>query len=170
MTLMLVAGMPKSIFAQDKERIAEYTFDSVGASMLPDNQELERRYINGLFYGGGISLYKDYGESKLTGQALNIYRTLRTEIEKIAAGERTSTTIEVTVTDNSTFNDDFNDAVNYLLVDLPASFYWYDKTESLSVSPATSTMTISFPAAKDYMGADNTTVNNEKILDAKKPC
>ena len=140
---------------------------SADTSSLPDSRELEQMYIDSLFYGGGFSFYKDYGRTHLTGQALDIYETLRTEIEKIATGDRTSTTINITATNGKTLSDDISAAVDCLMVDLPASLYWYDKTKGIPASSGTlDNFPISFTVAGAY-ASGTYEVNPDKITAAK---
>ena len=160
---------------------------------LPDSEELERMYIEKLFYGdNGISLYADYGREKLKGLELEIYNELRAHIEAVANGTEQSTKFVTSVkrrasTIGSALNDAAaelydaaNAAVPYLMVDLPQDFYWFDKTsgyqfgadvDSDSFDPTDYsmeiTLTVTFNASTDYMGANNTTVNPQKINAAK---
>lgn len=99
---------------------------------LPDSSELERMYLEQLFYGNGSALYKDYGRTDLTGVPLEIYEFLRDKIEKVASGELTETVFTYTFPDSYTdveiFNRDYIEIHRHLLNDLPQSFYWFDKT------------------------------------------
>lgn len=64
------------------------------AEDLPDNEELFAGYVEKQLYpgmDGGISLFADYGKTKLDGKNELIYNFLKTEIEKVAAGEVSST-------------------------------------------------------------------------------
>ena len=104
---------------------------SVIFSELPDSAELESMYIDRLFYGEGISLYRDYGRTALDGVKLEIYEALRTEIEKTAAGENNETVFDINISepydDSEILKKDISDIVKYLMTDLPQDFYWYDK-------------------------------------------
>lgn len=166
--------------------------EKVPADGLPGSEELERVYIEKLFYGGGISLYADYGREKLTGLELQIYNELRTHIEAVASGKETSTEFVTSVKRRASvvgtaMNDAASElyaaarvAVKYLMVDLPQDFYWFDKTsgyqfgadvDSNSFDPTDNsmeiTLTATFDVASDYMSANNTTVNPQKINAAK---
>ncbi|MCM1023521.1 MAG: hypothetical protein NC395_05615 [Prevotella sp.] len=155
--------------AEKTNAVSDITLPTVTftADSLPDNAELEEMYLDKLFYGNdGIALLADFGKDSLTGTALSVYTQLRTGIEKIANGDVTSTKIEITI-NYDTFSDDFSAALNCLLVDLPASFYWYDKTALLSFSFSGSTATVPFPVSQDYKGNADFTVDTAEISAAK---
>lgn len=144
---------------------------------LPDSKALEQMYIERLFYGSSISTYSDYGRQNLTGTQLYVYNILRTEIEKIAAGTRTSTEISVTLDEGVT--DDLLQAVStacdYLLVDMPEEFYWCDKTAGIGAGAGSykgiyTSFYANFPVSSDYSagGAFGTfTVDTLKIKKAQ---
>lgn len=171
-----------------EEKLPETVYEkNVPITDLPDAQELERMYIEKLFYGGGISLYANYGHN-LMGTQRELYDFLRAKIEAVARGEITGTVFAVSrsadIPVGSSFQEtadelynafyaDFNVVFQYLLVDLPEDFYWSDKRRSLSFNATSSGNTITakfnltFTVASDYMGADNTTVDPQKINAAK---
>jgi len=60
-------------------------------SALPDSKELEKLWIDRLFYGDGVSFYKDYGRDHLKGASLELYELLREHIEAISAGNENIT-------------------------------------------------------------------------------
>ena len=156
-------------------------------SELPDSTELESMYIDRLFYGNGISFYKDYGRTALDGVKLEIYEALRTEIEKTAAGENTETVFTVNFSepysDSDMLGKDISNIVKYLMTDLPQDFYWYDKTKGYNIEAGGysdgeqnyfNKSTLSFAVSENY--ADKTvgminnrylTVNPSKINSAK---
>ncbi len=135
---------------------------SAAPTGLPDSEELERQYIEQLFYGGGISTYKDYGHN-LDGATRQIYDQLRTEIEAIANGTKTKTS-GITINWDTPFDDKealangIESAFNYLLVDLPADFYWCDKTVGFRYSYYPNDLTsavMAFAVSENY--SDGTT-------------
>lgn len=147
---------------------------------LPDNDELLNMYLENMFFGGGIALYKDYGLSSLTGTAREIYDALRSEIEKIAADTLTSSVFSYTpkqyYTDKETFSSDISTALSYLLIDMPEEFYWYDKTVGVRMMYSVSTVgseeryvsaQISLSVASDYKGSGEFTVDSSKITAAQ---
>ncbi|MBD5139035.1 MAG: hypothetical protein HDT24_06985 [Ruminococcus sp.] len=191
-------GVPLSLgttVSAQEQIVSEYI--SVDTSSLPDSRELEEAYINKLFYGGGFSFYKDYGRDQLSGTQLEIYNTLRSKIESVANGDDNNTTIDLTRTatlsltgsetedeikakmgaELSKFTGDVSAVFDYLLVDLPEDFYWFDKTNgngmkqdansSLTGTAMTMTNTVTFTVSQDYMGGNNTTVDSSKISAAK---
>lgn len=186
-----LAGMPASAREQNA---AEY-LSSVDTSKLPNSKELEKLFIERLFRDCGTSLYKaDYGASQLTGAQLEMYNTLKAHISAIANGEKTNTVLELTRTAEFTgttqsefdavfeaeggkFTNDVSTAFDYLMVDMPMEFYWFNKTQGGGMqqkvegraegNTITLSMNITFAVSRDYMDADDTTVNTEKIGAAK---
>ncbi len=186
-----LAGMPASAREQNA---AEY-LSSVDTSKLPDSKELEKLFIERLFRDCGTSLYKaDYGASQLTGAQLEMYNTLKAHISAISNGEKTNTVLELTRTaeftgttqsefdavfeaESGKFTNDVSTAFDYLMVDMPMEFYWFNKTQGGGMqqkvegraegNTITLSMNITFAVSRDYMGADDTTVNTEKIGAAK---
>lgn len=135
---------------------------------LPDSKELERLYIDQLFYGGGVSFYKDYGKNYLTGASLEVYNSLRSKIEAIAAGTWTRTSIELSMTGSFSGEADLTSgigkAMDALMADLPADFYWYDKTAGytyFSNGEGTKITKVIFAISENYVDAngDEETVN-----------
>ena len=151
---------------------------------LPDSEELESMYIDQLFYGEGVSFYKDYGRTALDGVRLEIYEALRTEIEKIAAGENTATLFTVKLSKEQIDSDisgaDLSLINQCLMADLPQNFYWYDKTKGctigiLTYSDGSQDYEFGFAVSENY--ADKSagmtegkyyTVDPAKINSAKK--
>lgn len=101
-------------------------------SVLPDSKELEKLWIDRLFYGDGVSFYKDYGRDHLKGASLELYELLREHIEAISAGNENITSFPLGMTktfgSKAELDAGIDAAMNALMVDLPADFYWYDKT------------------------------------------
>lgn len=161
---------------------------SADMSSLPDSSELEEAYINKLFYGGGFSFYKDYGRDQLSGTQLEVYNALRSKIEAVANGSAESTvftltrkisvkTSEEAQAELGKFGEEIEAAVQYLLVDLPADFYWYDKTSTGGMNASGGyngylndlelKFDVMFTVSQDYMDGNNTTVNSSKITAAQ---
>lgn len=136
---------------------------------LPDRAELEKLYIEKLFYGEGISLYKDYGETALTGATKELYSLLKTKVKAIADGTENNTSFQISMTqsftDIASMQNGLQTAVRALMADMPASFYWYDKTIGNSYSYSSSggykVVKIIFEVSEDYMlsGGKTETVN-----------
>lgn len=129
------------------------------------------------------------GPRNLTGDALDIYNYVYDEIEKAANGNLSSTVIrypndivwtysELGFTngyDSEILSDKigevFRSVHNYLLFDLPYTFYWYDKTKGVSLvyddiigSNQNETITIKgfgfkFVPASDYKGSSDFTLD-----------
>lgn len=127
-----IAAVPLYALDSNAEESTEIYYEADAFSDLPDSAELEEAYINKLFYGDGIALFRDYGASSLSGASLELYELLRTEIEKIAAGTRPSTDIRINMTQNFSgscnMKEEVEKVINILMADLPSEFYWYDKT------------------------------------------
>ena len=157
----------------------EYSVETT--SDLPDGAELEAMYIDQLFYGdSGISLFADYGSSHLSGNQLTLYNFLKPKIEGVANGTITNTSFNYTPTasiGSTALYNDISAAVHCLMVDLPQSFYWYDKTDGTQMSFSGSgkqpdgsltrvtACTISFSVSSNY--GSGTTVNPARINSAK---
>ncbi|MCI8598172.1 MAG: hypothetical protein HFJ10_07010 [Lachnospiraceae bacterium] len=172
--LIIVSALTLGLFAPPLEQVAlaskagtqessptkETEYVSVAPSNLPGSAELEAMYIEQLFYGEGISTYKDYGYN-LTGATRQIYDQLRTEIEAIANGTKTKTS-GISVTWDTPFESDdeltkgIESAVDHLMVDLPADFYWYDKTTGYrySYTSTLSSATLKFAVSENYKDPD----------------
>ncbi len=148
---------------------AEPTEPSISAEFstenrLPERSELEEAYLEQLFYGDRrIAAYSDYGASRLEGNQKVMYDWLKDQIESIADGTNGSSVL--TFNDSAKLYDYSNDglnqmvkdcqaAFNYILNDLPASFYWYDKTKGISFSGAGSngelTLTVRMAVCTEY--------------------
>ncbi len=138
---------------------------------LPDNNELLKMYIEKIFYGDGVSLYADYGASHLEGGALAIYNFIKSKIEKIASGESVRTEFDYVpatpYTDSDAFYKDVDAAIDHLMVDMPAEFYWYDKTvgylrglsgEVVNGVTSWTKCTLTFEVSKDYVKVGGETV------------
>lgn len=129
-----------------------------GSLQTPDNNELFNGYLQRLFYGDqGISLLGTSGYEQLNEREQQMYSTLLTAFQDIAAGERTSTQyipFEITYsfadlgfTDaelenmtreeiinaaSSLFQSERQQAMSAVQYDHPYDIYWFDKTEGYS--------------------------------------
>lgn len=155
----------------DEDEGEEIYYELAASDSLPDPAELEEAYINKLFYGNGIALFKNYGTRGLTGASLEMYNQLKTAITEIAAGTRGSTEIKFSLTQSFSGScnmaDEVNKVVNILMADMPAEFYWYDKTAGYSLSgTVTKPNKIIFGVSTDYRGTppQYTTVGGNKKL------
>ena len=152
---------------------------------LPDSAELEKMYIEQLFYGSEDSVYKDYGKTALVGVQSEIYEQLRTSIEKTAAGEIAETVFVVELSapyvnpNESDYKNDFRKVITCLMADLPQDFYWFDKTEGYSIRAYYDTInsdkyynkfSLSFHVSQDYADKshNNYKIDVSKINSAKK--
>ena len=164
---------------------------------LPDSDELFAGYVDQLFYDGvndGIATLGNVGADKLTDPKLKAaYTGLKGYVEKIAAGEMTSTK-ELDIPFSMTWTtgalgSDFDAAadaagdaiskvidpvISYLLMDCPYDFYWFDKTETggylFSYDFTLKGGTYSISRLKFYfsVAAEYRAAGNEYQLDAAK--
>jgi len=146
---------------------------------LPGSQELTDGYIYQLFFGG-VQTYGTAGRDRLGSDAArSLYDHLKTGIEQIAVGARSSAVfqmaagdlgIDLTVT---AANQDeaaaafcgkleFNAVLSALLHDCPYELYWYDKTSGVRYSAGFSylgdqytltSFTVSFQVAGNHQAA-----------------
>ncbi len=75
----------------------------------------------------------DFGSGKLTGVSLDVYRYLKEEIKKTAAGSRQSAEYDIssivqTLGEAEELNTSLETINDYLLMDCPYDLYWYDKS------------------------------------------
>ncbi|MCR4776757.1 MAG: hypothetical protein K5869_10325 [Saccharofermentans sp.] len=156
---------------------------TVSVKFDKSNDELAQDYINHVF--GKTSLRKRSAnyESQLSKKGLEIYTYLRGEIEKIAAGEESSTELslpDITYsaedlgveniynagfnTAAAQFNNDVDAVIKVLLQACPYELYWFDKTAGygmdygLSSSSNGITITnavINLAVAKEYQANGN---------------
>ncbi len=159
---------------------------------MPDNDELFEGYIAQLFYGdAGISLYGNVGGASLTGTAQTIYNTLKTNIEKVANGELTSTVFsvgDISFADAPTseaaeakLGEMMSDILGYLLMDCPYDLYWFNKVSGggirstyglSSAKPGVLlNVSVTFAVANEYRGGehqvDPSKVSTPKVAAAK---
>lgn len=157
-TSMLAA--PAVVYA---EPTVEVTSSSPVGSLsdslqTPDNNELFNGYLQQLFYGDqGISLLGTSGYEQLNEREQQLYSTLLTAFQDIAAGERTSTQYipfeitysfadlgfadaelenmtreEIINAASSLFQSERQQAMSAVQYDHPYDIYWFDKTEGYS--------------------------------------
>lgn len=151
----------------------EIAFVLDGISELPDNDELLMGYLDQMFYedrNADVSLYGNVGAQRLTdANEKKMYNELKTAIEQIAAGSRTSTQITVSglSLSSSTGGDSARKVISYLMMDCPYDFYWYDKTADsvlnvYLVMGIINKIDFPFMVAEEYRGSNDFTVNTSK--------
>lgn len=145
-------------------------------SDFPDNDELFAGYVERAFYDeSGISFFGEANGNRLTGAEKSIYDQLKPELAKIARGERTSTELDIDITDMELTYDpaskklsgvDIGIVVKALMADCPYELYWFDKTVGygypLSYNPnngKVSKLRIRFTVAAAYAGSEEYTTN-----------
>lgn len=151
---------------------------------LPDNEELYAGYVERLFYGtDSVSLLGELGRDQLNPLGQKLYGFLKTGIQKIAAGETSSTVLTLqasqaadwgaetafTASDGSEAFSSFlaqfeiKRVFYALLNDCPYDLYWYDKvtglkeTATLSISGgqySISSVSFLFAVAGNYQPED----------------
>ena len=155
--------LKKTVEEEEKDEAEEQIFEAETVIIptedifadLPDNDELFAGYVEKTLYGNdGIVTYGNWGEERLEGTDLQIYNILKNAIKEIAAGNRSSTIIDIPV-DNlrglktewteaeagvsfDTFDTamlvirdkiiDTSKILRYLMVDCPYELYWYNKS------------------------------------------
>ena len=151
--------VPETLPEEDVQ--AEYAQVVIPDAELPENGELYDAYLQRLFYGSNIAFFGISARERLTELEQKFYDYLKPEIEKIAAGERTSTRIEIrkdvlaqwgmtvsfdvsagadtsakaTLVHNGIFDQvDQRNIINALMYDCPYDMYWYDKTVGTLIS------------------------------------
>lgn len=156
---------------------------------LPGNDELFAGYVEQLFYGGsGISLYGNMGGDRFKEDetATKIYNTLKSNIQAVANGNRTSTEFdlgEITFTGAETnaaaverLNQIMSSMLDYLLMDCPYELYWFNKSTKgamiyrygySSNQPEILNVKVSFIVADEYKGSSVYEVDSSKVNAAK---
>ena len=155
-----ILAAPAVVYAEPTVEVASSSpVGSLSDSLqTPDNNELFNGYLQQLFYGDqGISLLGTSGYEQLNEREQQLYSTLLTAFQDIAAGERTSTQyipFEITYSfadlgftdaelDNMTreeiinaasslFQSERQQAMSAVQYDHPYDIYWFDKTEGYS--------------------------------------
>ncbi len=193
MTMTLV---PLTTFAEEEFTSVSGGLAAVFGSAEADDSDLALgEYITQeLLDGMGVSWfdYRTNAADILSENGYAIYCDLYAGIEDIAAGYvdtsafdysvvasevSYSSSSEVEAAANEMLADiNFYDVYNCLLSDMPYELYWHDKTQGYASSAyytydgtdLTVYGTIVFYVADDYMGADNTTLNElpEKVTTA----
>lgn len=168
----------------DDAGIVEYASSDAEVS-LPDNDELFAMYYEKLLYGD-FSFFADYGSHNLKGSTLAAYEKLKDWVEKVAKGEIATTEFTYTpqgytYTSLQELFDDVMLARDYVMLDFPQMFFWYDKTKETKGKGTSKTVTVSFTVAADYsatgaasyevdtakLTAANTSVENAQSIIAK---
>jgi hypothetical protein len=106
---------PESDFADSAENVTETTdAEAYGeyiyqdAEALADNEELFAGYAQKMLYPTKtrkIARSTYYGETRLSGMNLAIYKALKEEIKQVAAGTKDSTIFNITYTNSWTKDD-----------------------------------------------------------------
>ena len=150
MALSMCTGLlPMTAMAAEEETL-QYDEITVSDVELPENDELYAGYLENLFYGANeISFFGTAAGEALTGDEKVAYDALKPYIEKIAKGERTSTTITLgrditlimdketgatetfTKIGDITFKEtyaefNFKAVIHALMMDMPYDLYWFD--------------------------------------------
>ena len=111
-----------------EDEVYELVFDDED---LADSDELLAGYIDRAFLGESDAVpYAALAYNQLSQTAKNLYNTLKTEIVKIAAGERSSSKITASFPSEAVFYAVFD----ALLSDLAYELYWFDKTAGIRYS------------------------------------
>lgn len=122
---------------------------NVDTSYLPDNDELFAAYVERQLYPErAVSMFANYGESRLEGKNLMIYRELKAKIADLAQNGGSAEyqiqadlgiswvtavtdwnwdAIELEAGEKFAKEVNINAIIDCLLVDCPYEFYWYDK-------------------------------------------
>jgi len=98
--------------------------------------------------------YGNFGSGKLTGISQKVYSYLKTEIQKIADGNRTSATFDIsaivsTSAEAKEVSDNLNIITSYLLTDCPYELYWYDKSARNAPSGSQGAINYSYSQSQD---------------------
>ena len=181
-----------NVGAEPDIQVSEEIVISENTGSIPDNDELLLGYFEQqLFDEESVSNYvatSVLGPSKLSGDALNVYKTLKSKIADIAAGKVGSTEFtlpDVTFTyeqlgltsgcsnsDISAALSDINGKIyDYLLYDIPYEFYWHDKTVGFrygcsyargSTGITCTSYSYKFTPGVEYAGSSDYTVDTAK--------
>ena len=146
---------------EPEEIYEEVTEVVVADAELPDNAELYDGYLTRMFYGSNVAFFGTNARERLTEVEQKFYDVMKAEILSIAAGERTSTRIEIkkdklaewgmtvsfdvsgasttqekaTIVHNGIFAQvNQRNIINALMYDCPYEMYWYDKTAGTLIS------------------------------------
>lgn len=154
---------------------------------MPGNDELFEGYIAQLFYGdSGVSMYGSVGADRLPeGAAKDIYNTLKSNIQAVANGSRTSTEFdlgEITFAGAATNADALakldqimENMLSYLLMDCPYDLYWFNKSTEgamgyrssyYSNQPEKLMVKVSFIVADEYRGSNQYEVKSDEVTKA----
>ena len=158
---MVASLLPAPVFAAGSN--AAKTLESVSqtVSVSPEfdaysHDELFAAYADSVLYGYEMATFGTSAGSKLQGDEWLAYNALKTEIKKIASGQRTNASLSLgngkpynvqvgaaTEVWTSEIKVDFKEpyaafdadaVVSALLSDCPYELYWFDKTEGYEVN------------------------------------
>ncbi len=188
MTMSLTGGVQLVSFADEADIYSYSTSVSIGGNGEADNDLALEYYIDNQLMGSSVSLfqYRSTAQSSLDTQEYYAYQQLCAHAKAIAAGEKTSSVLEVTLpaytySELGLANDADGDAItsafldkfslqtimDYLLADMPYDLYWFDKTTKMSTAVSLSiysgvsvtvTLTVPMPVADGY--GSGTTLNS----------
>jgi len=147
LALCMFGAMTISAYATDEEIVAVEKRTWVPSEDFPSSEELYDGYVQQLFYGNSVATYGTLARERLNPLGKKLYDFLKEGIEKIAAGEMTSTVFEIdeatllswgaqldydTRDTNAAFGlflDQFQteQVMSALLHDCPYEMYWFDK-------------------------------------------
>lgn len=153
-----------------------------------DAEDLFDGYLRNLF---GIRKTKDifsnkkagYGldsYSKLTKEEKKFYTYLHDAVAKIADGTETSTQVVIKDSillkaygssgdyDEELMQDHAWNAMQYLQFDDPYELYWCDLTQGFSAGVSGGNIIVTIPVGADYAGEYEYTVDNSRVVRAKK--
>lgn len=185
------AGAEQDTYTSVEAVVSEY------AESLPSDDELLLGYFeqklmeSDLFsYNEAVS-YSVLGSSRLSGTALEIYNTVKTQIENIAAGKEESAVITISEADfpyeqlgleSGASSSDIQSAISeigkkiyrYLLTDLPYELYWHDKGTGMKLgysytyngTKVVISLNYSLYVGIDYAGSEDFSVDTSKTAAA----
>ncbi len=162
-TLALCCVLPASALAAEEESTAGGTVSLAAEELgLPENEELFEGYLTQLFYPEtAVSTFGTSGRARLNAAGKAYYDALKPELKKIAAGERTSTSITIdprtlpnvksyytyeevgfgnnpdagltAIKTDFLANIDLESLYTALLSDMPYEMYWHDKLAGIQL-------------------------------------
>lgn len=123
---------------------------------LPSDEELFAGYAEHVLYGMDISPMGTVAGNKLTGKLKIAYDALVPAIREIAAGNRASTEVTVTLPEASMTMQEHQLLLRTLLGDLPYELYWFDKSCGLAYDRTGYSFTFQFYVTANYSSSGGT--------------